>query len=88
MKYFKTIMKMGHVGKGKYREIPIYVYGKTFLEAMDFAKKLPGIKHGRSPLYMLEITKEEFDEGMAKNEYKKAITEGLGRVYEESNNIY
>ena len=88
MKYFKAIMPMGHVGKGRYREILIYVYGETLLKAMDFVKKLPGMKHGRTPLSIVEITKSEYEEGVAKNGYRKAITEGLGRVYEESNNIY
>ena len=88
MKYFKAIMPMGHVGKGRCREITVYAYGKTLLKAMDFIKNLPGMKHGKTPFSIVEITKAEFDEGIAKDEYRKAITEGLGREYEESNNIY
>ena len=89
MKYFKAVMKMGHCGRGRYREVPVFIYAETLLKAMDRAKNMPGIKHGNLPISVIEITKDEFNKGVAEKEYLKAIEMGAKKIHvEESENLY
>ncbi|MBN1516184.1 hypothetical protein JXA32_06410 [Candidatus Sumerlaeota bacterium] len=47
MKLYKCIVKVGHVGSGKYVERPVFVWARDAMEAMQKAKSLGGVKKGR-----------------------------------------
>jgi len=60
-KYYKVTMERGHVGRGYSAHITFYIWGYNTLQAMDVARKMPGVKHSRLPVSCIEISKEEFD---------------------------
>ncbi len=51
---YKAIVKMGHMGTGKFREETIYVDGETIMDAFDAAKWSPGVKHKSTSVLLLE----------------------------------
>ena len=80
---------MGHGGRGKAKEVPVFIAADNMSEAMAKAMQLPAIKHDHLPLSAKEITKEEFDQGRQENVYIRMIESRLkGKSYEKSCNLY
>ena len=73
MRYYKALVKLGHVGRGKSRETYLYIYAENIMQAMERAQKTPAVKHNKIPLNIVEITKEEFIEGKKDDPYTKAM---------------
>lgn len=72
-KYYKVSMERGHTGRKYYRlDCCFYVKAKSMIDAMDFAKQMPGMKHGKMPMFAKEITAEEYYEGRKINAYIKS----------------
>ena len=46
MHIFECIVKLGHMGSGKYAERAIMVRADNILQAMKRAKSLPGVEKG------------------------------------------
>jgi hypothetical protein len=44
MAKWKCLVKMGHVGTGKYREKVIVIKGRDIIQAMRRARYFPGVK--------------------------------------------
>lgn len=44
---FRCLVKQGHCGSGHHTERAIYVRARTSYEAMQKAKRRPGVKKGR-----------------------------------------
>jgi hypothetical protein len=45
-KQYRCIVKLGHVGSGKYFEHLIYVQAETMAEALEVAENYKGVKKG------------------------------------------
>lgn len=72
MSYYAVHCKLGHSGTGQYRDIVFYICAKTAIDAMDKAKKMPGVKHqNRSAVLNLkQITQEEYIANRKESAYK------------------
>ena len=71
MKYYKVQVRLGHLGIGHSLEAWLYVEEVNMLKAIDRARKFPGVKHSRLPLKAMEISEEEYLEGLKEQNYKK-----------------
>ena len=71
MKYYKVQVRLGHLGIGHGLEAWLYIEEVNMIKAIDRARKFPGVKHSRLPLKALEITEEEYLEGLKEQNYKK-----------------
>ena len=71
MKYYKVQVTLGHLGKGHGLEAWLYIESKNMIEAINRAKRFPGVKHSRLPLKAMEITEEEYLDGLKEQNYKK-----------------
>ena len=71
MKYYKVQVTLGHLGIGQGLEAWLYIESKNMLDAVRRAKNFPGVKHSRLPMMALEISKEEYLEGLKEQNYKK-----------------
>lgn len=87
-KYYRMIVRIGHNGAGRTREVPVYVFAKDMSSAIKRAMNLPAVKHSEIPLTAKEITKEEFEQGRKENLYLKTIDAQKGKHHEESHNLY
>lgn len=73
IKYYKVSVERGHTGRKHYRlDCCFFVKAGNMVEAMDFAKNMPGMKHGRCPMFAKEITAAEYFEGRKVNAYVKS----------------
>lgn len=45
MNYYIVKCKLGHCGTGQYREISFNIKAKNAYDAIDKAKRMPGVKH-------------------------------------------
>ena len=70
MKYYKVQVTLGHLGAGYGLEAWLYIKSKNMFNAMKKAQKFPGVKHGRLPQYAIEISKEEYCQGIKEKNYK------------------
>lgn len=70
MPYFKVIVKMGHMGKGKCCEIPLYIEANDAVEAMK-VRGIGGIQHNAIPVSVKPIDEEEYNNGLIENKYYK-----------------
>lgn len=77
MRYFKALVSIGHQGANQERETWIFVKAQDMYRAMQTAKRLPAVKHSRTPIKVQEITEEEYLKGKQKNDY-----------YNKLNNIF
>ena len=73
MRYYRAMVKLGHVGSGNSRETCLYIYAENIMSAMKIAKRTPAVKHNKLPLNIIEITKEEFEEGRYRDPYTTAM---------------
>ena len=81
MKYYRVLVEIGHLGTGHSNEINLYVKAKDTYTAMKRARMIPGVKHSRVPLSTVEITKEEYDQGMKENRYLKYMQENATKGF-------
>ena len=88
MKYYKLIVKIGHGGAGKPKDVPVYVYAENMPAAIKRAMSLPAVKHDEIPLNAKEITKEEYEQGRKEKLYIKTIDAQKGKYHEKSNYLY
>ena len=72
MKYYKAMVKLGHMGRKKYLETVIYLEAENIINAMAKAKGFPGVKHARLP-ELYEISKEEYIQGLQDKKHSKAM---------------
>ena len=52
---FDCIVKFGHMGAGQSLERSVRIRASSVLEAMRLAKRLPGVKKGRSAPSVMRI---------------------------------
>ena len=60
MKFYSVTCKQGHHGNGHYQPLVFAVAAPTAIEAMDFAKQMPGVKHHALILELQEIPFREY----------------------------
>ena len=60
MRYFLVTCVRGHTGKKKGMEISFAIRANNLVDAIEQARKMPGVKHHRPALYGREITQEEY----------------------------
>lgn len=88
MKYYKFVVKMGHVGCGNYLETEVFVKALNMLSAMSKAKRIPGVKHNRLPLKGIEISENEYIEGIKANPYIQSMSKIFGDKNEKNSNLH
>lgn len=59
-KFYAITMPKAHLGHGRQQDITFAISAPTMLDAMDKAKKMGGVKHGKMPLRGIEISKEDY----------------------------
>ena len=84
LKFYKVIVERGHMGVGKSLETVFYFRALNAYHAMCLAKKMPSVKHSRTPLKTVEITEEEYYEGMKVSPYHKEGQE----IFKSKNSKY
>lgn len=72
MKYYKAIVKLGHMGSKKYAETVLYIEDNDMISAMVRAQSFPGVKHSIIP-EVFEITKDEYLSGLEEKKYSKTM---------------
>ena len=72
MRYYKAIVKLGHMGAKNYVEVPLFIKAVDLFSARKIASKLPAVKH-YSVLSIKVITEEEYISGRKENIYRKTI---------------
>lgn len=60
MRYFSVTCEHGHHGNRRYQPITFAFASEDALEAMDKAKQMPGVKHGRPVISCCEISRAEY----------------------------
>ena len=71
MKYYKVQVTLGHLGRGYGIEAWLYIEEKNMMDAVSRAKRFPGVKHARLPLIAIEISEEEYLDGLKEQNYKQ-----------------
>jgi len=71
MRYYKITCPRGHCGIGQYTDIVFAIRAANLLEAMDKAKRMPGVKHTRGIISGKEISFEEFQEMRRVSAYER-----------------
>ena len=69
MKYYKVQVKLGHLGMGKDLPSWVYIKARDILKAITKARNIPAVKHSRLPLEAIEISEEEYKEGIKNRDY-------------------
>ena len=79
MNYYIVRCKLGHSGSGRYREISFNIKAKNAIDAMDRAKRMPGVKHTSSTavLGLKQITQEQYFQNRKESAYKDFKKEGV-----------
>lgn len=60
MKFYSITCHRGHCGIGRSSEITFVFQTNNLLDAMDSAKRMPGVKHTRMIISAKEITEQEY----------------------------
>lgn len=55
MKFFAVTCKHGHHGTRKFYPITFAIAANSIIEACDFARDMPGVKHGQTVIKCKEI---------------------------------
>lgn len=65
IKYYKVIVKGGHVGNGRSVLLTFHIRANDIFEAEKIARRMPCVKHDnvKTIWKACEITKEEYEEG-------------------------
>lgn len=79
MNYYIVRCKLGHSGSGQYREILFNIKARNAIDAMDKARKMPGVKHDSNTaiLGLKQITQEEYVQNRKESAYKDFKKEGV-----------
>lgn len=72
MKYFAVTCKHGHHGAKNYCPITFAVAANTAIEACDFAKAMPGVKHDQTVIKCTEISFENYVQLRKQSAYERA----------------
>ena len=72
MKYFAVTCKHGHHGAKKYYPITFAVCAPTMLDACDYARSMPGVKHSQTVIGCVEISFESYLRLRRKSAYERA----------------
>lgn len=70
-KYFKVYTNRGHLGAGKSGEIFFYIKAKQICDAVEYAQKMPAVKHSQFVTAAKEILLEEYIEGRKISAYAR-----------------
>lgn len=69
MRYFLVTCPRGHMGANHYTEITFALYANNLLDALQVARKMPGVKHSKLPFSGKEISYEEYKKYKSKGAY-------------------
>ena len=72
MKYYAVTCKHGHHGAKNYYPITFAVAANSAIEACDYAKAMPGVKHDQTVIGCQEITFERYAKLRKKSAYERA----------------
>ena len=72
MKYYAVTCKHGHHGAKHYFPITFAVCAESVLEACDYARAMPGVKHDQSVIGCKEISLEAYRELRKQSAYERA----------------
>ena len=87
MKFYKVQVTLGHLGAGYGLEAWLYIKAQNMLNAIKKAQKFPGVKHGRLPKNAIEISEDEYLEGLKEHNYKNWMNKIAKMELVEENNI-
>lgn len=71
MKYYAVTVQRGHCGCGRTAPITFYVQANSLLEAMDKARRMPGVKHNKPVYNACEVTKDFFTKATQESSYHR-----------------
>ena len=71
MKYYKVLVVLGHLGGIKGLPTWVYVKANSMVKAIQKARNLPAVKHSQLPKQAVEISKEEYLQGLEINSYNE-----------------
>ena len=60
MRFYRVSVKRGHCGAGYFLPITFAIAANNIVDAMDHAKRMPGVKHDRFILSADEISFREY----------------------------
>lgn len=60
MRYYEVIARRGHCGAGNYMPIRFAFYAVNISDAVELARKMPGVKHHLFIISAKEITFDEY----------------------------
>lgn len=72
MKYYAVTCKHGHHGAKHYFPITFAVCADSVLEACDYARAMPGVKHDQSVIGCREISIDEYQSLRKQSAYERA----------------
>ena len=72
MKYYSVTCKHGHHGAKQYCPITFAVAANSAMEACDFAKMMPGVKHDQTVIGCKEISFEDYAKLRRMSAYERA----------------
>lgn len=72
MKYYSVTCMRGHCGDQRYIPITFAIASNNAVEAMDKAKAMPGVKHSRPVLKLVEISYEQYFYMRKRSAYERA----------------
>ena len=73
MKFFKVLVKLGHLGRAKYHETWVFVKAEDMYSALKKAQSCPAVKHDKLPTKAVMITEEEYIKGVKEDQYYKDV---------------
>jgi hypothetical protein len=72
MRYFAVTCKHGHHGAKNYYPITFAVAAETAIEACDYARAMPGVKHDQTVIGCQEISYETYAFMRTQSAYERA----------------
>lgn len=74
-KYYIVKVRGGHVGAGRHTEISFNFRAKNMADAIEKARRMPGVKHENNAaiLSAKEITEQEYLENRKTSAYKNVL---------------
>ena len=72
MRYFAVTCQHGHHGAKNYEPIVFAVAANTAIDACDYARAMPGVKHAQSVIQCKEISFKKYAEMRKISAYERA----------------
>ena len=72
MKYYAVTCKHGHHGAKNFYPITFAVCANTVLDACEYAKQMPGVKHDQTVIGCREISFADYITLRSKSAYERA----------------